>query len=93
MESFFRYVAYVDYYKDGEKIRNVGFLKWKLAGGEHTIEIGLKGLPEYKKFCPIREVASGKEIGRLYLEQGISSFEKKFPDKTASMDHYIELET
>ena len=26
MESFFRYIAYVDYYKKGQKISNVGFL-------------------------------------------------------------------
>lgn len=92
MESFFRYVAYVDYYKDGEKIRNVGFLKWKLADSVHTIEIGLKGLPECKRCCCIRELGSGKELGILCIEQGMSFFEKKFPDKIASKDHYIELE-
>ena len=92
MESFFRYVAYIDYYKNEDRIGNVGFLKWKLSREEHTVEIGIKGLPDYKKNCSVREIGSGKLLGILHLEQGMSCFEKNFPAKQASGEAYIELD-
>ena len=65
MESFFRYIAYVDYYKNGERISNVGFLKWRFFHKEHEVEIKINGLPKIKKNCSIKEIGSGKEIGIL----------------------------
>ena len=93
MESFFRYVAYVDYYQNNNRIFNVGFLKWKLYRGEHLVEIKVKDLPKEKKICSIKELASGKELGKLFMEQGMASFEKKFPARQASGENYIELES
>ena len=92
MESFFRYVAYVDYYQGNNKICNVGFLKWRLYRGEHLVEIKIKDLPKEKKICSIRELASSKELGKCLMEQGMASFEKKFPARQASGENYIELE-
>ena len=92
MESFFRYVAYVDYYQGNNKICNVGFLKWRLYREEHLVEIKVKDLPKEKKICSIRELASSKELGKCLMEQGMASFEKKFPARQASGENYIELE-
>ena len=93
MESFFRYVAYVDYYQNNNRICNVGFLKWRCFCEEHTIEMKVKDLPKNKIKCAIREINSGKELGTLFIEQGMANFEKKFVAKRASGDNYIELES
>ena len=92
MESFFRYVAYVDYYQGNNRICNVGFLKWRLYCGEHTIEIKVKDLPKGKRSCFIREIRSRKVFGTLCIEQGMANFEKKVLAKQASSENYIELE-
>ena len=42
MESFFRYISYVDFYHYDNKIRNVGFLRWKYQNEKHNIEIQVK---------------------------------------------------
>ena len=93
MESFFRYVAYVDYYQNNNRICNVGFLKWRCFCEEHTVEIKVKDLPKNKMNCVIREINSGKEFGLLFVEQGMANFEKKFVAKRASGENYIELES
>ena len=92
MESFFRYIAYVDYYKKGQKISNVGFLKWRYLYKGHEVEIKLNGLPKVKKACSIMEIRTGKKIGNIILEQGMGYFEKKFPIKQASGEDYVEIE-
>ncbi len=93
MESFFRYVAYVDYYQNNNRICNVGFLKWRCFCEEHTVEIKVKDLPKNKMNCVIREINSEKEFGTLFVEQGMANFEKKFVAKRASGENYIELES
>ena len=90
MESFFRYIAYVDYYKRGERIRNVGFLRWKLYQGEHQIEIQLKDVFHQQGTFDIREKNTDKKIGDMVLDKGIGSFLKKFPNRTASEEIYID---
>ena len=92
MESFFRYVAYVDYYKNKEKIRNVGFLKWKFYNQKNEIEIKVKGLPKPWNALIIREINSNKELGYLSVEQGFGNYEETFILKEASKKFYIELE-
>ena len=93
MESFFRYIAYVDYYQNNNRICNVGFLKWRLFGEEHTLEIKVKDLPKNKINCAIREINTGKELGMLLVEQGMANFEKRFVARRASGESYIELES
>ena len=60
MESFFRYVSYVDYYRNGERIKNVGFLRWKLYNGEHQIEVQIKDVNCPKGTYLIREKKTEK---------------------------------
>ena len=62
MESFFRYIAYVDYYKKGERICNVGFLRWKLYNEEHYIEIQLKDVFQQQGTFQIKEKNTGKHF-------------------------------
>lgn len=93
MESFFRYVSYVDYYKKSEKIKNVGFLRWKLHNAEHQLELQVKNLYGVQGNFEIREKSTGKIIGNLYIDQGIGCFREKFSSKTASGNMYIDAAT
>ena len=61
MESFFRYISYVDYYKNEGRIKNVGFLRWKLHNGEHQIEIQLKDVTCSQGKYEIKEKNTGKK--------------------------------
>lgn len=90
MESFFRYISYVDYYKKGERIKNVGFLRWKLHNSEHQIELQLKGVNCPQGKYEIKEKNTGKIIGEIVIDKGIGNFAKKFLSMSASDEMYIE---
>lgn len=90
MESFFRYISYVDYYKKGERIKNVGFLRWKLHNSEHQIELQLKGVNCPQGKYEIKEKNTGKIIGEIVIDKGIGNFAKKFLFMSASDEMYIE---
>lgn len=90
MESFFRYISYVDYYKNGEKIRNVGFLRWKLSNKEHRIEIQLKDVPGNGGKLELQEKNTGKKMGQINLDKGIGSYIAKFQSLSASGEMYID---
>ena len=93
MESFFRYVSYVDYYKKSEKIKNVGFMRWKLHNEEHRLELQVKNLYGVQGTFEIEEKNTGKIIGGLCIDQGIGNYTKKFISKTASGNRYIDTLT
>ena len=91
MESFFRYIAYVDYYKKGERICNVGFLRWKFYNQEHYIELQLKdALCEHGTF-EIKEQNTGKKLGEIKIDKGIGCFVGKFTNRKASGQMYMEF--
>lgn len=90
MESFFRYISYVDYYKKGEKIKNVGFLRWKLHNGKHQIEIQLKDVNCPQGNYEIEEKNTGKVIGEIVVDKGVGNFSEDFPSMTASGEMYID---
>ena len=93
MESFFRYISYVDYYKKSEKIRNVGFFRWKLHNGEHRLELQVKNLYGVQGNFEIQEKSTGKIIGNLCMDQGIGNYVKRFSAKFASGNMYIDTLT
>ena len=90
MESFFRYISYADYYKNEERIKNVGFLRWKLYNGEHQIELQLKNINCSQGKYEIKEKNTGKIIGEIIIDKGIGNFVKTFPSISASGEMYIE---
>lgn len=90
MESFFRYISYVDYYKKGERIKNVGFLRWKLHNSEHQIELQLKDVNCPQGKYEIKEKNTEKIIGEIVIDKGIGNFIKKFVSMSASDEMYIE---
>lgn len=92
MESFFRYIAYVDYYRDGEKVRNVGFLRWKLYNSVHCVEIQLKDVGNFRGVCEIKEKNTNKILGRIVFDKGIGSFANKFPAMSENSVMYIDGE-
>ena len=90
MESFFRYISYVDYYKKGEKIKNVGFLRWKLQNGMHQIELQLKEVDCPQGSYEIKEKNTGKLIGDVIIDKGIGEFRRRFTSMTVSGEMYID---
>lgn len=91
MESFFRYISYVDYYKNNERIKNVGFFRWKLYNGEHHIEMQLKDVSCPKENYVIKEKRTGKKFGEITIEKGIGVFTKIYPSMIASEEMYVSI--
>ena len=91
MESFFRYISYVDYYKNEERIKNVGFLRWKLYNGIHQIEIQLKNANCPREKYEVKEKNTKKVIGEVEIDKGIGNFIKIFPAMSASGEEYIDI--
>lgn len=91
MESFFRYISYVDYYKNEERMGNVGFLRWKLHNGMHQIEIQLKNVNCLGEKYEIKEKNTKKVIGKVEIDKGIGNFIKMFPEMSASGEEYIDI--
>lgn len=92
MESFFRYISYVDYYKNGEKIKNTGFFRWKLTNQKHNIEMQLKNIPAADGSYDIQEKNTKKKIGKIVIDKGIGSFTHKFLAMSASGEMYLDTQ-
>lgn len=92
MESFFRYISYVDFYDNHNKIKNVGFLRWKYQGGKHNIELQIKDANNLYGNFKIEEKKTGKIVGDMKLDQGIGSYIKQFPAVTVFEDVYLNTE-
>ena len=90
MESFFRYIAYVDYYKGEEKIKNVGFLRWKIYKDIHFIEIQVKDVDNLKGNYEIIEKNTNKILDEIMLDKGIGNFIGKYPSTSISGEMYID---
>ncbi len=91
MESFFRYISYVDYYRNEERVKNVGFLRWKLYQGKHQLEIQVKDVPCVQGAYEIKERNTGKLIGEIVIDKGIGNIKKEFPSVSSSGEEYLEL--
>ena len=91
MESFFRYISYVDYYKKQERIRNVGFFRWKLYQGTHKMELQIKDMNCPRGNYRIKEINTGKVLGEVFLDQGIGTFKGEFDSMSASGEKYINI--
>ena len=92
MESFFRYIAYVDYYKDGEKIRNVGFLQWKLHNNVHFLEVQVKDVDCFRGNYEIIEKNTQLKVGEILIDKGIGAFSRKFLSMEGTDEAYINVE-
>jgi len=90
MESFFRYIAYVDYYKNGEKIRNVGFLRWKLHNDMHFIDIQIKDVDSFRGNYEIYEKNTKKIFGEILIDKGIGNFLQRYPSMFDNNEMYID---
>ena len=91
MESFFRYTAYVDYYKEEEKIRNVGFLRWKLHKNMHLLELQVKEVDCFRGNYEIAEKNTRKVVGEILIDKGIGAFSKEFPAMAENGEMYIDI--
>lgn len=92
MESFFRYISYIDFYNNYNKIKNVGFLRWKFQNGKHNIEMQIKDVNNLYGNFKIEEKKSGKIIGNIKLDQGMGSYTKQFSVATTSDEIYLITE-
>lgn len=78
MESFFRYISYVDYYESGVRIRNAGFLRWKIRDGRHQAELQIKDGPAVTGEYFLVEERSRSILGSIYLRNGEGSFRGEY---------------
>ena len=74
MESFFRYISYIDYFESGLRLRNAGFLRWKMQQDKHKIEIQIKDILGVKGNYPIIEEQSRNRIAYISLDKEGGSF-------------------
>ena len=74
MESFFRYISYVDYFESGLRLRNAGFLRWKMQQDRHKIEIQIKDILGVKGNYPIIEEQSRNRIAYISLDKEGGNF-------------------
>lgn len=92
MESFFRYIAYIDLYENNTKIRNAGFLRWKYQNSNHFIEVHIKDANNLYGIFKIEEKNTGNIIGNIKLDQGIGSYQRQFPSVFISDRLYLNTE-
>ena len=91
MESFFRYTAYVYYYKNKEKIRNVGFLRWKLHNNKHFLEVQVKEVDCFRGNYEIMEKNTGKSVGELLMDKRIGTFSGEFSSMSENGEKYMDV--
>lgn len=92
MELFFRYISYVDYYDNGNRIKNVGFLRWKFQNAKHDIEIQLKDVLNLRGTFQILEVNSSISLGNINMDQGIGTYRNSFSSYHDHEHLYLNLE-
>lgn len=78
MESFFRYIAYIDYYEKGLRIHNAGFLRWKMQKNRHQLELEVKDLGKTGGYFTIMEEGNETKVMDLFLEKGQGNLKKTF---------------
>lgn len=78
MESFFRYIAYIDYYEKGLRIHNAGYLRWKMAGGKHLLEIEVKEADLETGYFSVNEEETGEQLASIQLEKGQGGIKESF---------------
>lgn len=81
MESFFRYIAYIDYYEKGLRLSNAGYLRWKMTGSRHQLEIEIKEAKAGTGYYRITEAETGKELAVLQLIDGQGSLKESYSSR------------
>lgn len=92
MKSFFRYISYIDLYNRNNKIKNVGFLRWKCQADKHFIEMQIKGADYLYGSFDIEEKNSKKRVGNIKLDQGIGNYTKQFSAIELLEETYLNVE-
>ena len=92
MKSFFRYIAYIDFYHNHTKIRNVGFLRWKFQNQKHNIEIQIKDIDHIYGSFKIEEKNSKKVLGTIRIDQGIGNYCRQFSSLTTEDKLFLNTE-
>ncbi|MGN0308271.1 MAG: DUF6128 domain-containing protein [Lachnospiraceae bacterium] len=92
MESFFRYIAYVDYYEKGLRLHNAGYLRWRMTGLKHQLELEIKDAGMESGFYSIREEESKKELSSIQLIKGQGSLKEAFEAVETGGGLYIQLD-
>ena len=91
MESFFRYISYVDYYEKGLRLHNAGYLRWRMTGLKHQLELEIKDEGMESGFYSIREEESKKELSSIHLIKGQGSLKEAFETVETGGGLYIQL--
>lgn len=70
MESFFRYISYIEFYENAKKKHTSGYIIWRYQEGVHRLEIHLKDEELESRTLEILEEGSGLRIGEISVYHG-----------------------
>ncbi len=70
MESFFRFISYADYYENGLRLYNAGYLSWKMQKNIHKVEIELRDLRDIEGTFTVVEEESKAAVTSIDLVKG-----------------------
>ena len=79
MFYFKRFISYMDYFENGEKIKNAGHAKVVIENNKCTLDIHIKGLKQSDSLTVPIQTLQGITLGRIELMQGIGRYEAVYP--------------
>ncbi len=91
MESFFRYISYADYYENGLRLYNAGYLSWKMQKNIHKVEIELRDLREAEGSFSIMEEDSKMMVTSINLVRGRGYAAIRIPGEKRGEKDFIPL--
>ena len=78
MFYFKRFISYIDYFENGEKIKNAGHAKVIIEDKKCTLDIHVKGLEYTGSLTVLIQTLQGVTLGRMQLAQGMGSYEATY---------------
>ncbi|MBR5579087.1 MAG: hypothetical protein IKW28_08855 [Lachnospiraceae bacterium] len=80
MESFFRYIGYIDLLEEEKQVKTAGYLIWKYQNGSHQIEIRIQEKSITDTQLEIRETEKNQILGKIMLDRGYGEYKEIFPE-------------
>ena len=89
MESFFRYISYIDYYEEGKKEQTSGYMVWRHHNACHHLEIHLKDSDLDPGTLDLIEENSGLRLGEITVEYGRGEFVADYSSYGDNKDYLV----
>lgn len=80
MESYFRYIGYIDILEEEKQIKTAGYLIWKYQNKNHNLEIQIKDNSITDSKIEIREESRNELLGEIHMDKGYGEYKETFPE-------------